>query len=382
MYLNQANSFPIAPIEAPPDVLEPRSTVHVQSPQDQNYHSAWLYPPKTQEPSIHESSIVPEPIMKRPLPQPGTFQRDQGESWLAPQTALRPEDSISMAGAPQGSRGLQAPPCLHQETTAILSSPIVMHPGPDLPVVTPQVNRSLRQPRTAFVPAQNIPGSRSLHERTRVVPAPTQELPFPDLVRGTNAQQGNNADTRPDIPVDPDTHDRLQDILASVHLSLAAQKQDRDSYKQQVAQIAQRDGAWLEDERKKVRELEEELRRLRTDAEGEHNGQMSDAQAKYEEARLTAEANHNSIISHFKEFTTRIDVSLQEGAAQRQMITEHLNLKEQRRGEKDGRLVALESILRKLVDDETAERLRAQKQREEDALRPGDLTHIYLKNLG
>lgn len=370
MYSNQVNSFSIAPNEVPPDVLEPRSTVNAQSLQNPNYHSAWLYPLKTQVPSMHKSSVVPEPIMKRPLPRPVTF----GESPLAPQTALRPEDSISMTGALQGSRGLQATPRVHQDTTAVPPSPVVM-----------QGNHRLVQPRTAFVPAQNAPGPRSLHERTRVVPAPPQELPFPNLVRGTNvmtAQQRNNADTKPDIPVAPSTHDIVQDILASVHMSLTAQKQDRDSYIQQVAQITRRDGAWLEDERKRARELEEELRRLRADADGEHRGRMSDIETKCEEARLAAEANHTEIISHFKEFTTRIDESLQEEAAQRHKITEHLNLKEQKGGEKGAQFAVLESMLRKVVDDETAERLRAQKQREEEALRPGEPTHVYLKNWG
>lgn len=318
--------------------------------------------------------------MKRPLPQPVALRRYQGESWLAPQSALRPEDSISMAGALQGSHGLQAPPRLYRNTTAVPPSPIVVHPAPSLPVVPAQVS----PPRTAFIPAQNAPCSRSLHERTRVVSAPSQELPLPDLVRGTSTptQQGNNGDTGSDIPVAPSTREIVQDILASVHTSLAAQKQDRDSYIQQMAQIARRDGARLEEERKRVREFEGELQRLRVGAEAEHRGQMSDMQTKCEEARLAAEAKHNSIISHFREFTTRINESLQEGVAQRQMITEHLNLKERKRGEKDARFAALESMLKKVVDDETAERLRAQRQREEEALRPGDLTHAYLKNWG
>ena len=214
--------------------------------------------------------------------------------------------------------------------------------------------------------------------------APSQELPLPDLVRGTSTptQQRNNGDTRSDIPVAPSTHEIVQDILASMHMSLATQKQDRDSYIQQMAQIARRDGAWLEEERKKVRVFEEELQRLRVGAEAEHRGQMSNMQTEWEEARLAAEAKHNSIISHFREFTIRINESLQEGAAQRQMITEHLNLNERKRGERDARLAALESMLKKLVDDETAERLRAQRRREEEALRPGDLTHAHLKNWG
>lgn len=339
------------------------------------------HPLQTPEPSTHESSAVPEPIVKRPLPQPVALRPYQGESWLEPQTALRPEDSISMAGALQGSHGLQAPPRLYRNTTVVPHSPIVVHPAPRLPVVPAQASR---QPRTAFIPAQNSPGSRSLHERTRIVSAPSQELPLPDLVRGTSTptQQRNNGDTRSDIPVAPSTHEIVQDILASMHMSLATQKQDRDSYIQQMAQIARRDGAWLEEERKKVRVFEEELQRLRVGAEAEHRGQMSNMQTEWEEARLAAEAKHNSIISHFREFTIRINESLQEGAAQRQMITEHLNLNERKRGERDARLAALESMLKKLVDDETAERLRAQRRREEEALRPGDLTHAHLKNWG
>ena len=380
MYLNQADSFPIAPIKAPPVALEPYSTVHVQSPQDPNYYSAWLYPPNSQAPSIHENGVVPKPITKRPLPQPVSFQQNQGESWLAPQTILRPEDSISTAGALQGAHGLQAPSRMHQDTSALPPS-IVMHPDPDLPFVPAQVNRRPHRTGTTFVPMQDAPDSRTPHERTRAVSAPSQELPFPNLVRG-NLQQGMNADTKPDIPAVLPTHDSVQGILASVHTSLAAQKQDREYYIQHVAQIAQRDGAWLEQERKKVRELEEELQRLRIGAEEERRAPVLDIQPKCEEARLAAEADHNSIVSHFKEFTTRIEASLQEGAAQRQIIAEHLNLKEQKRGEKDTRWAALENVLRKVVEDETSERLRAQKQREEEALRPGESTGVNLKNWG
>jgi hypothetical protein len=330
MYLNQADSFPLAPIEAPLVALKPRSTVHVQSPLDPNYHSAWPYPPK---PSVHESGIVPEPVMKRPLPRPMSFQQNQGKSWLAPQTVLRPDDSISVTGALQGSHRLQVPLHIHQDTTSVPPS-IIMHPGPDPPFVPVQVDRRTLQPNAPFVPMHSAPDSRTLHERTRVVPVPLQEPPSPGLTGRTNpltSQQGINADARPDIPVAYPTHDGVQDILASVHTSLAAQKQDREYYIQQVAQIAYRDEALLEGERKKVRELEE-LRRLIIEAGEERRGQMLNMQMKCENARLAAEANHDSLASYFKEFTTRIDASLQEGAAQRQMITEHLNLKEQKKG--------------------------------------------------
>jgi len=382
MYLNQADSFPIAPIEAPLVALEPVSTVHVRSPQASNSHSAWLYPPKSQVHSVHESGIVPEPVMKRPLPQPVTFQRNQGESCLEPQTVLRPDDSISMAGALHGSRGLQAPLRVHQDTTAVPPSSIVIHPDPDLPIFPVEVDRRKCQPNTPFVPMRNAPDSGTLHERPRDVSAPLQGPPSHELIRGTTAltaRQGNNLDTRPDISAASPTHDRMQDILASVHTSLTAQKQDREHTIQQVAQIARRDEALLEEERRKVRELEVELRRLTIEAE-EWRGQLRDIQMKSEEARLAAEANHNLLVAHFKGFTTRIDASLQEGVAQRQMLTEHLNLKEQKRSEKDNRWAALENTLRKVVEDETAERLRAQKQREEEALRPGDLSHVYPRN--
>ena len=149
-----------------------------------------------------------------------------------------------------------------------------------------------------------------------------------------------------------------------------------------MAQIAQHDEAWLEEERRKVRELEEELRNLRIKAEEGHREQMSDMQTKCGEARLAAEANHNSLAAHFKELTARIDASLQAEAAQRQMITEYLTSKEQKRDEKGNRWAALEDTLKKVVDDGAAERLRAQKQREEEALRPGNPAHIYLKYRG
>ena len=382
MYLNQADSLPIVPIEAPLAALDPRCAVHVQSPQDPNYHFAWLYPSKSQEPSVHESGIIPKPN-KRPLPQPVSFQRNQRESWLAPQTVLRPDDSISMAGARQGSHGLQPPLRVHQDTTSVPPPSIIMHPGSDLPFVPIQSDYNPLQPSTPFVPMRNAPDSRTLHEKSRVVSDPLQKLPFPNLIRGANprtAQQGINADTRPENRVASPTHDRVQEILASMHTSLAAQKQDREYYLQQVAQIAHRDEAMLEEERKKIRELEEALKKLTIEAGEGRRGQMWDMQMKCEEARLAADANHESLLSHFKEFTTRIDASLQEGAAQRQMITGHLDLKEQKRVEKDNRWAALENSLRKVVEDEAAERLRAQKQREEEALRPGDLTYVYLKN--
>ena len=382
MYLNHADSFPIAPIEVPLAALEPRCAVHVQPPQDPNYPFAWLYPSKSQEPSVHESGIIPKSI-KRPLPQPVSFQRNQRESWLAPQTVLRPDDSISVAGARQGSRDLQTPLPVHQDTTSVPPPSIVTHPGSDLPFVPVQLDYNSPQPNTPFVPMRNTPDSRTLHEKSRVVLDPLQKLPFPNLIRGASpltAQQGTNADTRPENPVASPMHDKVQEILASVHTSLAAQKQDREHYLQQVAQIAQRDEALLEEERKKIRELEETLKKLTIEAGEGRRGQMWDLQMKCEEARSTAEANHESLLSHFKEFTAHIDASLQEGAAQRQMITGHLDLKEQKRVEKDNRWAALENTLRKVVEDEAADRLRAQKQREEEALRPGDLTYVYLKN--
>ncbi len=288
-----------------------------------------------------------------------------------------------MAGARQGSRGSQAALRVHQDTTSVPPSSIAMHPGPDLPFVSVQSDYRSLQPNTPFVPMRNAPDDGTLHEKTRVVSAPLQKLPFPNLIRRTSpltAQQGINADTRLDTPVASLTHDRVQEILASVHTSLAAQKQDREYYIQQVAQIAQRDGALLEEERKKIRELEETLQKLTIEAGEGRSGQMGDMQMKCEEARLAAEANHESLLSHIKEFTTRIDASLQEGAAQRQAITGHLDLKEQKRVEKDNRWAALENTLRKIVEDEATERLRAQKQREEEALRPGDLTRVHLKN--
>ena len=302
---------------------------------------------------------------------------------MAPQTVLRPDDSISVAGARQGSRGFQAPLHIHQDTTSVSTPSIVMHPGSDLPFVPVQSDYNSLQPNTPFVPMQNAPDSGTLHEKSRVVSDPLQELPFPNLIRGARpltAQQGTNADTRPENPVAPPTHDKVQEILASVHTSLTAQKQDREYYLQQVAQVAQRDEALLEEERKKIRELEETLRKLTIEAGEGQRGQMRDMQMKCEEARLAAEANHGSLLSHFKELTTRIDASLQEGAAQRQMITGHLDLKEQKRVEKDNRWAALENTLRKVVEDEAAERLRAQKQREEEALQPGDLPYVYPKN--
>lgn len=376
--MNQADSFPIAPVEAPLVALEPRCTVYAQSPQGPICHDAWLYPTKSQEPSVHENNNVSEPIkpvMKRPLPQPVSFQWNQGESWLAPQAVLRPDDSISMVGAPQGSRGLQVPLRLHQGATAAPPATIAMHPGPDLPFVSVQSDDRTLQLNTSFVPMRNAPDSRTLHEKSRVESAPLQNLPSPNLIRRTSpltAQQGINADTRPDIPVASPTHERVQGILAGVHKSLAAQKQDGEYYIQQVAQIAQRDEALVEEERKKVRELEETLHRLTIEAGEERRGQMRDLQMKCEEARLAAEANHETLLSHVKEFTSRIDASLQEGTAQRQMITGHLNLKEQKIVEKGNRWAALEDTLRKIVEGDAAERLRAQKQREEEALRPGD----------
>ena len=250
-----------------------------------------------------------------------------------------------------------------------------MHPGPDLPFVSVQSDDKALQLNTSFVPMRNAPDSRTIHEKSRVESGPFQKPPSPNLIRGTNpltAQQEINADTIPDIPVASPTHDRVQGILASVHKSLAAQEQDREYYIQQVAQTAKRDEALVEEERKKVRELEERLQRLTVEAGEERRGQMWDLQMKCEEARLAAETNHESLLSHFKEFTSRIDASLQEGAAQRLMITEHLNLKEQKTTEKGNRWAALEDTLRKIVEDDAAERLRAQKQREEEALRPGD----------
>lgn len=384
MYLNQADSFPIAPIEVPVAALEPRCAVDVQTPQDPSRHFAWHYAPKSQEPREHESGINPEPV-KRPLPQPVSFQRNQGESWLAPQTVLRPDDSISMAGARQRPCDLQAPLRVHQDTTSVPPSSIAMHPGPDLPLVSVQSGYRPLQPKNPFVPMRNAPESGALHEKSHVVSAPLQKLPFPNLIRRTNpltGQQGINADTRPGSPVASPTHDRVQEILASVHTSLAAQKQDREYYIQHVAQIAQRDEALLEEERKKNRELEETLQKLSIEAGEGRSGQLWDMQKKCEEARLAAEANHESLLSHIKEFTTRMDASLQEGAAQRQAFTGHLDLKEQKRVEKDNRWAALENALRKVGEDEATERLRAQKQREEEALRPGDLTHVCLKNYG
>jgi len=378
MYLNQADSFPIASVEAPLVALEPSCTVHVQTPQDPNCHSVWLYPTKSQEPSVHENGDIPEPVMKRPLPQPVSFQRNQGGSWLAPQTVLGPDDSISMAGAPQGSRGLRASPRVHQDTTAVPPSPIVVHPGPDFPFVPAQSDHRTHQPNTPFVPIRNAHDSRTLDEKSRVVSAPLQKLPSPKRIHPSpdSAQQGTNAGTRPDIPVAPPTRDRVQDILESVDKSLAAQKQDREYWIQQLAQIAQSDGALLEEERKKVRELEETLQRLTVEAGEERRGLIM----KCEEARLAAEANHGSLLSHFEQFTNRIDASLQEGAVQRQMITGYLNLKEQKRVEKDNRWATLEDTLRKVVEDDATERLRAQKQQEQQALRPGDLTYVYLKD--
>jgi hypothetical protein len=331
MYLNQADSFPIAPVEVPLVALESSCTIHVPTPQDPNCHSVWLYPTKSQEPSVHDNGIIPEPVMKRPLPQPVSFQWNQGESWLAPPTVLRPDDSISNA---------------------------------------------------PFVPMRNASGSRTLDEKFRVVSAPLQKLPSPNLTHVTSPltpQQGINAGTTPDIPVASPTHDRVQDVLASVHKSLAAQEQDREYYIQQVAQIAQHNGALLEEERKKVRELEETLQRLTIEAGEERRGLIWGMQMKCEEARLAAEANHGLLLSNFKEFANRIDASLQEGAAQRQMITGHLSSKEQKRVEKDNRWAALENTLRKVVEEDATERLRAQKQQEEEALRPGDITHFYLK---
>jgi hypothetical protein len=172
----------------------------------------------------------------------------------------------------------------------------------------------------------------------------------------------------------------MQDKLATAHMALAVLPQDQECHAQQVAQIAQRDGVWLEEERQKVRELEEELQRLRIEAEAARRGQMSEMQTKCEEARLASETNHNSIVSHFKDLTARIDAHLQEEAIQRQVITERLNSKEQKRVEKENRWAALENMFRKVVDDEAAERLRAQKQREEEALRPGDFICVYLKS--
>ena len=326
--------------------------------------------------------MIPEPVtVKRPLPQPVSFQRNQGESWLAPQIVLRPDDSISMAGARQGPCNLQAPLRVHQDATSPPPSSIAMHPGPDLPFVSVQSDYRSLQPINPFVPLRNAPEPGAIHEKPRVGSAALP--PFPNVIRGTNpltAQQGINADARPDTPVASPTDGRVQEILASVHTSLAAQKQDREYYIQQVAQIAQRDEALLEEERKRNRELEETLQKLTTEAGEGRSGQMWDMQKTCEEARLTAQANHESLLSHIKEFTARIDASLQEGAAQRQAITGHFDLKEQKRVEKDNRWAALENTLRKVGEDEATERLRVQKQREEEALRPGDLTHVCLKN--